>query len=68
MLALIKVRCSPDLCNCTRMTFSQKAGLELDDNIVTPVITFYAGVGDVAKTESILSRFVTGTDKLHPNR
>ena len=50
------------------MTFLQKVGLELGDNVVTPVVTLYARTGDVAKTESILSRFVTGMDKLHSNR
>jgi len=46
----------------------QKAGLEPDENFVTPVVAFYARAGDVAKTESILSRFVTGVVKLHLSR
>lgn len=49
------------------MTLLQKAGLEPDDNVVTPVIAFYARAGDVIRTESILSRFVTGTDRFRLN-
>lgn len=42
------------------ITSSQKSGLEPDDNVVTPVVAFYARAGDVARTESVLSHFVIG--------
>lgn len=44
----------------TKPTWLQKSGLEPDDNLVTPVLAFHARAGDVARTESILSRFVIG--------
>ncbi|KAF9649559.1 hypothetical protein BDM02DRAFT_3186192 [Thelephora ganbajun] len=43
------------------LTLMERAGLELDDNVVTPVVSLYARAGDVARTESILSRFVKGS-------
>ena len=65
-LALIKVRCSLRYSyDC--VTLLQKAGLELGDDVVTPVMAFYARAGDVARTGSILSSFVTGMEKLHLN-